>query len=343
MIRNNDSTILEGRTIALVSQYFPPEGGAAANRMNFFRHFLHENGATVMVLTAMPNYPEGVIHKPYRGKTWAKESHPWGAVLRSWCYVSKKRSAVRRIVNYLTYMVASIRWVRCLKSCDVVIFSSGPMFAGLVAFLAKKLYGVKVILDARDVWPDRIWESGAIGLPKILEKALHGYEHFMYRNSMAITCATQGVCDALSTRINHPVILEVVRNCDQVTNNSSALSFSSSKDTERVSIIEAGTIGWAQDPGNLCDAFKVLSNTSLSPASLHFAGLGPRVEELLVDISGLSEHAHYVGNLSENQLWEFLGNADVGVVTLQPTTHNLMTVSRRVYDYARAGLAKERS
>ena len=43
--------------INIVSIYFPPENGAAANRVFKMASFLRANGNEVQVITAMPNYP----------------------------------------------------------------------------------------------------------------------------------------------------------------------------------------------------------------------------------------------------------------------------------------------
>lgn len=334
----SNTKILDGRKVALVCQYFPPEGGAAANRMDFFKHWLHKHGAEVVVVTAMPNYPDGFIHKEYRGHIWLIEPQPWGKVLRSWCYASPNRSAVRRLINYFTFMVTSMRWLGQIRKCDVVVFSSGPMFAGFAAFLSAKLFGVKVILDARDLWPDRIWESGAIQLPKAVMNLLRLYENFMYKNSALITCVTQGVCDAIQKRVGASVPVELLRNCDQNTHFNYNRIKTSKESNETIKIVEAGTIGWAQSPENLTTAFKEVLSRGNEYISLKFAGSGPRVEGLKESLKDL-EKASYVGNLPQDGLWSLLYSSDIGVVTLRKSEHNEMTVSRRVYDYARAGLA----
>jgi len=334
------SRLLEGRRIGILCQYYPPEEGAAANRMDFFSYWLQKQGAELTILTAMPNYPKGIIHKGYRWRLWHREKGRYGSVLRAWCYASPMRSAARRLLNYSTFMLSSLRWLGELRRCDVIIFSSGPMFAGFAAFLANKLFGTRLVLDARDLWPDRIWDSGAANLPSSVEKLLNNYAQYMYRNVEAITCATQGVCDAISGRLDSPIPIFVVRNCDQTTGDDSLQILPTVKHPgENLRIIEAGTLGWAQDPETLCEAFKLLLEEGEEQVELAFAGSGPRVSQLEETLRAFSGQAEYVGHLTRDKLTQFLSSADIGVVTLTPTEHNLMTVSRRVYDYARAGLA----
>ena len=54
--------------ILIISQYFIPETGAPQSRLLQWAMQLMKKGATVEVLTAMPNYPEMKIHEGYRGR-----------------------------------------------------------------------------------------------------------------------------------------------------------------------------------------------------------------------------------------------------------------------------------
>ncbi len=333
----SETKLLDGKKTTVVCQYFPPEGGAAANRMRFFAYWLHKHGAEVNIVTAMPNYPQGIIHEAYRGRIWQSEKEPWGTVLRAWCYASPKRSAIRRLLNYFSFMCLSLRWLPVVKRSDVVIFSSGPMFAGFIAFLSAKIFGTKVILDVRDIWPDRIWESGAIRLPKAAMNTLYAYERFMYRNSVSVMCVTKGVCDIIRSKSKNSLPIELIRNCDQET-DVKKVPTPKKKRSREVVVVESGTLGWVQDPEMLCLAYKDLLEKGVQNILLKFAGSGPRVEALKECI-GVVRDAYYMGNLNQEELWHMLFSADIGVATLKASEHNKMAVSRRIYDYARAGLA----
>jgi hypothetical protein len=54
--------------ILILTQYYPPEIGAAQNRLSGLAIFLQKAGHTVTVLTAMPNYPTGEIYHEYRNQ-----------------------------------------------------------------------------------------------------------------------------------------------------------------------------------------------------------------------------------------------------------------------------------
>ena len=52
--------------ILILTQYYPPEVGAAQNRLSSLATSLREAGHTVTVLTALPNYPNWTIYEDYK-------------------------------------------------------------------------------------------------------------------------------------------------------------------------------------------------------------------------------------------------------------------------------------
>src|SRR5688500_20314573 len=93
--------------ILIISQYFPPEVGAPQNRLYELSVRLQQKGAEVSILTAMPNYPQMVIHEFYRGKVYHYEEMNGLQVHRSWIYVSKSKGIMKRLLNYSSFFLSS--------------------------------------------------------------------------------------------------------------------------------------------------------------------------------------------------------------------------------------------
>ena len=75
--------------ILILSQYFPPETGAPQNRLHSLALNLAENGITVNILTAMPNYPKMEVFQDYKGRFFVQETAGPLTIFRSWIFVKK--------------------------------------------------------------------------------------------------------------------------------------------------------------------------------------------------------------------------------------------------------------
>ena len=60
--------------VALISQFYPPEPLAAANRISAMARAFAQAGDDVHVYTAMPSFPDGVIAPAYRGRRHARRN-----------------------------------------------------------------------------------------------------------------------------------------------------------------------------------------------------------------------------------------------------------------------------
>ena len=138
--------------VLIISQFFPPEMGAAASRIHGLSKWLQTEGVEIQVLTAMPNYPKGRIYDAYRDKLFISEYQGDVATSRSWLYTSERLSTSTRVLSYLSFVLtASCAALKLHRHFDLVIVTSPPLFVGLVGFLLNKLYRKKWVLDVRDL------------------------------------------------------------------------------------------------------------------------------------------------------------------------------------------------
>ena len=54
--------------VLLITQYFPPEIGAAASRWGDYVDIMAKKGHKVSVLCGMPNYPDGKYYPGYQNR-----------------------------------------------------------------------------------------------------------------------------------------------------------------------------------------------------------------------------------------------------------------------------------
>ena len=89
--------------ILLISDNFPPEKNALANR-SFVNSKLLSKKYDLTVLTCLPNYPYGKKHKNYSKKLYYKETDGRLKIIRLPSYISKKNNV---FLNFLIiYLLA---------------------------------------------------------------------------------------------------------------------------------------------------------------------------------------------------------------------------------------------
>lgn len=186
--------------LVILTQYFPPEVGAPQNRLYELAVRLKQRGIDVSIMTAMPNYPQMEIHKNYKGKCFCKEEMDGMTIYRSWIYVSKSKSVVKRLLNYFSFVFSSLFYgLFKLKRQDFLLVESPPLFLGATAYLLAKAKGAKLIFNVSDLWPESAEKLGIIS-NKFLLKSATVLEEFCYRKASLISGQTQGIVGNISSR-----------------------------------------------------------------------------------------------------------------------------------------------
>ncbi|MFA7082205.1 MAG: glycosyltransferase family 4 protein [Bacteroidales bacterium] len=186
--------------LIILTQYFPPEVGAPQNRLYELALRLKSKGIDITVLTAMPNYPQMVVHKEYKGKCYKYEEIQGLKVHRSWIYVSKSKSIIPRLLNYFSFVFSSLFFgLFKLKKHDILLVESPPLFLGITAYLLSRAKKAKMIFNVSDLWPESAEKLEIINNKTMLSMATK-LEEFCYRKSALITGQTQGIVRNIKTR-----------------------------------------------------------------------------------------------------------------------------------------------
>src|SRR5690554_6518887 len=132
--------------ILFFSHYFPPEVNAPASRTyENSRHWV-KAGHTVTVLTSVPNCPDGVVFAGYRNKPIQREIIEGIDVRRIWTYIAPNKGTVRRIANFVSYMVTATLYSLFLEKPDIIIATSPQFFCGWAGVCASFLKRTPFIL-----------------------------------------------------------------------------------------------------------------------------------------------------------------------------------------------------
>lgn len=193
---------MDGRPlIAIFCNSFPPEGGAAANRIYRLARLLHDNGYQVEVVSSMPNYPNGRTLAGYRWSFSRHEEVDGIPVQRCWIYPSNSRKMIPRALNLLSQRISfrhlAFRRILDLKPALVIASSPPlPMASAAVSYFRKA--GIPVLLNVSDLWPLSAKVLGAAGESPVY-RYLQRLEHRMYREASAVSAQSQAILDHIAT------------------------------------------------------------------------------------------------------------------------------------------------
>lgn len=177
--------------ILFISQYYPPEIGAASNRVGYFARHLANVGYEVSVLTSTPNYPEGKLYSGYFNK-YSVKNEDGITVYRTKIFLSAKKSFASRLAHYLSFIISSFVVKHKIPKPDVIIATSPPLFVGLIGVIFKKLWKVPLILDIRDIWPESAESVGAVKKKNLIKQA-EKLARWIYKNANCITATSPGI------------------------------------------------------------------------------------------------------------------------------------------------------
>lgn len=260
--------------IVLLSQYYRPEMGAPQSRLFEMLRGLKRLGAEVSVVTAMPNYPEGRIFEPYRGRFVQREERDGLDLIRYWLYASNSKRTFPRILSMLSFsLTALFSWRFCAKrKPDFIIVESPPLTLAITAWLLAKVTGSKLITNVSDLWPLSALELGVISKGR-LYSLLEGLERFIYKRSDGILGQSQEIVDYIRDRgftntylFRNGVDFERFRDIP-----------SNGGPSAQRKIVYAGLLGFAQGILHICQSIDFASMGLV----FHIYGAGTEKEQIL--------------------------------------------------------------
>jgi glycosyltransferase involved in cell wall biosynthesis len=175
--------------ILFLSHYFPPEVNAPASRTYEHCRQWIKNGHRVTVVTCAPNHPRGTVYQGYRNALCTREVKDGIEVFRVWTYVTANEGFLKRTLNYISYLMATVVAALFLPRVGIVISTSPQFFNGLAGYFVSRLKRAPWVLEIRDLWPESILAVGAIKNRMIIS-ILEWLELFAYRKADRIVPVT---------------------------------------------------------------------------------------------------------------------------------------------------------
>lgn len=147
--------------ILFLSDNYPPEVNAPALRTHAHCREWVAAGAEVTVISCVPNFPQGVPHKGYENR-WVQEETVDGVrVVRVWSYMAANAGFAARIVDYVSFAVASVI-AGLAQDFDVIVATSPQFFTAWAGSVLATIKRRPWVFEVRDLWPASIVATGAM-------------------------------------------------------------------------------------------------------------------------------------------------------------------------------------
>jgi glycosyltransferase involved in cell wall biosynthesis len=183
----------------MLTQYFPPETGAAQVRLFEVAKAIRDQGHHIEVVTAFPNHPTGIIPPQYRGKFYMRDELEGMTVHRTWIYPVQRGKFWKRLLNYFSFVFSALYGVLKAGKADYIFVESPPLFIGYTTLFSKWVKGAKVIFNVSDLWPESAVSLGLVTNKQMIALA-EGLERTMYKTSWKISTQTEGIIESLVKR-----------------------------------------------------------------------------------------------------------------------------------------------
>ncbi len=309
--------------ILLLTQYYPPEMGAAQNRLFDLVRRLANAGHVMTVLTALPNYPKGTFFEGFQRRFLMDEREDGVRIIRTWLYVTKSKTFLRRMLNFTSFSALSL-FVGAVKvkRQDFVIVESPPLFLGVSGFLISRLKRAKLVFNVSDLWPESAVALKVLRNRLLIQIAIR-LEEFLYKKAQLITGQTEGIVANIRARCSGKPIAFIPNGVDverfvpsaQIAEARpgirTALGFN-----EHFIVGYAGLHGLAQGLETVLDTARLLSE--FPQILVCFVGDGPeraRLKKLAEEAA--TSNVRFIPAQPASRMAEVLSALDVVLVPLK--------------------------
>ena len=314
--------------ILIISNYFPPEKGAAANRIEQLALKLKQNNYIVSVVCPLGNYPKGELFPEYKGKFSVFENRENIFVKRLWIYPSISKNIFIRIFSILSFSIGLFFYLILKKTPEKVVVQSPPLLLSFISILILTIKRKKIILNISDLWPSAAIELKAIKKNSLSHKISLFFEEFIYRNSTIVIGQSKEI-------ISHVNSIYPKKKCylyrnfpDHKVKKIDLITV----ENEPIKLFYAGLFGVAQGVLELCQKI----NLNGLNMELHLFGDGSEKSQIESYIASQNlKKIFFYGMMDRIDLHEKLKTFDIAVVPLK--TRIFGSVPSKIFEYGSLG------
>lgn len=314
--------------ILIISNYYPPEKGAAANRIEQLAKKLHEKKYSVTVVCPLGNYPEGKLFPEYKGKFSLTENRDAITVKRLWIYPSISKNLIVRIISVLSFSLSLFFYLLFKKTPKKVIVQSPPLLLSFISVFVLSLKNKKIILNISDLWPLAAIELKALKEGSFSHKFSLFLERYIYKKATLILGQSEEILTHIKGVFSEKNCF-LYRNFPEHKVDKLELI---SEENKPIKIFYAGLLGIAQGVLELCQKIE-LEELNIE---LHIFGDGAEKNELEKFVSSQKEQKIvFHGMMERKELHEKIKTFDIAIVPLKTKIYG--SVPSKIFEYGSLG------
>lgn len=247
--------------VLLISAYFPPETGAAANLFYDLGRKLVQKDQEVTILTSFPSYHVVTKIDSYKDSRSIEEQLDGMRVLRVKVPRFPQYIPVGRGLWQFSIAYLFSRALRRIAKHDIALIYSPPLPLGLTGMSLTKQYGTPFILNVQDIFP-----QSAIDLKLLKNKIIvHFFEYLEKRIYHHAKCVTVHSSDnrmhvqKIGVDADKVAVIPNWVDTDHLRPGSKQNSFSDKYDLQNKFVVSfAGIIGYSQDIDVILNAAELI-------------------------------------------------------------------------------------
>lgn len=303
------------RILIHTDEYYPT-AQACTYRMSVLAEAFMQKGHKVTIIASSANKnSKDIINRPEK-------------ILYSPTIRMRKKTAVMRMLNNLSFGITSVFTAMRAGRADVVITTSPPPLISISGWLIAKCKKAKLIYDVRDIWPDVALEMENFSAESIYCKVFRIITDFMYRHADWVTTVSPGKVEKIRKYViaaggkkggeKYADKVKLVGNGfdERILDNAvDHVLIDKYHLDQSFTCVYIGNIGLAQGLGSLLD---MAEHSSHKEVQFLLFGKGAEREKLeqQARMRGL-DNVHFCGLLPHEKVFTVLSHAQLSFIPLK--------------------------
>jgi colanic acid biosynthesis glycosyl transferase WcaI len=313
--------------VVFVNRYFYPDESATAQLLADLAFGLAARGMDVHIVCSRQLYdaPEAPLG--------ALETVRGVVIHRLWTTRFGRRRLWGRAFDYASFYVAcAVTLIKLLQARDIVVAKTDPPLISIVAALAARFKGARLVNWLQDVFPEVASMLGANPLPAVLDRALRSLRDASLRSAQVNVVLGSRMLEYITARrvpVSQCRVIENWADGEKLRPKATADSVL----RRRLGLADKFVIGYSGNLGRAHEFETVLGAAeglrSDDGIAFLFIGAGAKMDELKASV--VRRHMtnfHFLPYQPRESLEDSLAAADVHLVTLIPSLEGLIVPSK---------------